>query len=66
MDTVTIIIGTGILFYALTCLALFDIVGKEFRSIVVKAAWGFTVMIPFIGCIIYFLVGYRQGKKKSK
>lgn len=66
MDTFSIIVGTGILFYALTCWALVDIATKDFSNLYVKAAWGFTAFLPFVGCVIYFLFGFRKGTRKKK
>ena len=66
MSTASIIIWTGIFFYALTCLAMIDIAFKDFGSLPKKAAWGCVAFIPFIGCIIYFLFGYGRGKRKPK
>jgi len=64
MDAYTLVIGGGMLFFALTCLAILDIAFKDFSSIQVKAMWGFLTMIPFLGPIIYFLFGYRKGARK--
>ena len=64
MEPFTIIIGTGIAFYILTCFAFIDIAGKDFGGIGKKALWGFIAFIPFIGCVIYFVFGFRKGKKK--
>ncbi len=56
-------IGIGILFLLLTWWAVIDITKKDFGSIVKKALWGFTALIPFLGPVIYFVIGYRKGKK---
>ncbi|MDP2863137.1 MAG: PLDc N-terminal domain-containing protein [Desulfobacterales bacterium] len=58
-----VIIGTGIFFLLLTWWAVFDISQKDFGSVLKKALWGFTALIPFLGPLIYFAVGYRKGKK---
>lgn len=62
MTTEIIVIGTGIFFLLLTWWAVIDISKKDFGSIVTKALWGFTAMIPFLGPVIYFAAGYRKGK----
>ena len=62
MTTEIIVIGTGIFFLLLTWWAVIDISKKDFGSIVKKALWGFTAMIPFLGPVIYFAAGYRKGK----
>jgi len=61
--TAKVIIGIGIIFLLLTWWAVIDITKKDFGSIVTKALWGFTALIPFLGPIIYFAIGYRKGKK---
>jgi len=58
-----IIIAGGIVFLLLTWWAVIDISKKDFGSIITKALWGFTAMIPFLGPLIYFAIGYRKGKK---
>ena len=60
-DTI-IIIGIGIMFYTLTCLAFIDIARKDFGSIGKKVLWGFIAFIPFAGCVIYLAFGFRKGK----
>jgi drug/metabolite transporter (DMT)-like permease len=66
MNTVSMVIGVGLLFYVATCWAVIDIAYKDFTSLPVKAAWGFTTLIPFIGVIIYLVFGYRKGVRRGK
>jgi uncharacterized membrane protein YhaH (DUF805 family) len=66
MNTVTVIVSIGLLFYILTCWAVIDIAYKDFSSLPVKAAWGFTALIPFIGVVIYLIFGYRKGTRREK
>ena len=67
MSTSTqVIIFGGILFWLLTCVAILDIARKNFGDIKDKAIWGFTAMVPFIGPIIYFTIGYKKGTPKSQ
>lgn len=42
-----------------------DIAKKDFGAITTKAIWGFTALIPFIGCVIYLIFGYKKGKKPN-
>jgi hypothetical protein len=64
MSTGMFVILTGIVFFLLTCLAILDIARKDFGSIQMKALWGFLVaMVPFIGVVVYFLIGARKGKR---
>ncbi len=61
----TTVVITGIVFYLFTCWAMIDIIRKDFGSIQMKALWGFTALIPFIGVLIYFIFGFRKGKKSE-
>lgn len=60
---VKIIIGAGIVFLLLTWWAVIDISKKNFGSTAAKAIWGVTALVPFLGPVIYFAIGYRKGKK---
>ncbi|KPA18053.1 conserved hypothetical protein, membrane [Candidatus Magnetomorum sp. HK-1] len=60
-----IIIGTGLFFLLLTWWAIFDIAYKDFGSFEKKLIWAFVALIPFIGCILYLVFGYRSGTKKN-
>lgn len=67
MSTGMFVILTGVAFFLLTCLAILDIARKDFGSIQMKALWGFLVaMVPFIGVVIYFLIGARKGKRSAE
>ncbi|MDY6823141.1 MAG: PLD nuclease N-terminal domain-containing protein [Thermodesulfobacteriota bacterium] len=64
--TVIIIIATGGLSYLLTCWAIIDVALKDFGAIEKKAAWGIVAFIPFIGWIIYFLMGRQKGVRQTR
>lgn len=66
MTLTQIIIGIGLFFYILTCVAIIDIAHKDFGNIGKKAMWGFIALIPFVGCILYFLIGFRKGVKQTR
>ncbi|MBC2695618.1 MAG: PLDc_N domain-containing protein [Desulfobacteraceae bacterium] len=66
LNTTTFFVGLGIAFYVITCLAIFDIAKKDFGKLAYKFIWGIIALIPFIGCIIYFVFGYRKGKRISR
>jgi 4-amino-4-deoxy-L-arabinose transferase-like glycosyltransferase len=65
MDFGTIVILLGVLFYALTCLAIFDIARKDFGGVHLKALWAFIALIPFLGPPVYFIAGFRRGIPKK-
>lgn len=64
--TVTVFLGIGLFFYALCCWAIIDLAFKDFGGIEKKALWAFIALIPFIGPLIYLLVGTRQGVREKK
>lgn len=66
MNTFAVIAGIGAIFWGLTMLAMVDIILKDFGSIKTKAVWGAVSLIPFIGWLIYFMVGARKGVRKQK
>ena len=66
MSTGMFVVLSGVLFFLLTCVAILDIARKDFGSIQMKALWAFVVaMVPFIGVLIYFLFGFRKGKRPA-
>ena len=66
-NTLVIILGAGVLFLIITWVAIIDIATKDFGSQPVKIGWGiFVALVPFIGCIAYFIFGYKKGKRGTK
>lgn len=65
MDTFAIVAGIAAIFWALTILAVVDVLLKDFGSTKAKAIWGFTALFPFVGWLIYLLFGFRRGVKKN-
>ena len=61
--TVMVWIKISVVFYLFTILAVIDIVRKDFGTIGKKALWGIIAMIPFVGWLIYLIIGFRKGKK---
>lgn len=62
MSTTEFVVGVGLFFWLLTCIAVVDIARKDFGGIEKKAMWGFISLFPFLGPILYFLLGFRKGK----
>ncbi len=59
-----IIVLIGAAFFLLTCVALLDIARKDFGGIQYKALWAFFVaLFPFVGVTVYFIFGFRKGKR---
>ncbi|MGE0086292.1 MAG: PLD nuclease N-terminal domain-containing protein [Desulfococcaceae bacterium] len=67
METVLFVAGAGLLFLLLTWWAIVDIALREFPSQKVKIGWGIAVaLIPFAGCLVYFIFGTRMGKRRKE
>jgi heme/copper-type cytochrome/quinol oxidase subunit 2 len=66
MSTGMFVVLTAVVFFLITCVAILDIARKDFGSIQMKALWAFVVaMLPFIGVLVYFVFGYRRGKRPA-
>ena len=63
LKTIGVVIVLTVPFFFLTIWAIVDCLQKDFGSIGKKALWGLTASIPFFGAIIYFVFGFRKGKK---
>lgn len=65
LDTTTIFfwMKIGVVFYIFTIAAIIDIARKDFGSIGMKALWVAIALIPFVGWLIYLILGYRKGRK---
>ncbi len=56
------IIIIGLFFLILTWLAILDISRREFSGPNLKLIWGMVVcMVPFLGVIMYLIIGRRTG-----
>ncbi len=62
MHTITVWAGIGLLFFAITMLAITDVLRKDFGSTGAKALWGLVALVPFVGWVIYLVFGFRKGK----
>lgn len=62
-------IGTFLLvtlpFFLLTVWALVDVSVKTFPSTGEKAAWWIVALVPFIGWLVYLVIGFRRGAKRQ-
>ena len=63
LKTIGYVLVLTVPFFFLTVWAIVDCLQKDFGTIGKKALWGITAAIPFIGGIIYFIFGFRKGKK---
>lgn len=62
LKTIAVFIIIFIPFILLTFWAIVDVAQKDFGSVKKKAGWWIIASIPFIGFIIYLLLGFRKGK----
>jgi len=53
-------------FFLLTVWALVDISIKDFKTLKEKVIWYLIALIPFIGWLIYLIVGFRRGVKPDR
>ncbi len=63
--TYIVIIVTGMILWAITALALIDVLKKDFGSLKNKAIWFIVAFIPVIGWLIYLIFGFRRGVRKK-
>ncbi len=65
MKVAAIFIALTIPFFLITVWALVDISMKKFPSGGEKAVWWMVALIPFIGWLIYLIIGFRRGAKQN-
>jgi len=65
LKTIGVVVLLTIPFFFLTVWAIVDCLQKDFGTVGKKALWGIIAAIPFIGAPVYFIFGYRKGKKTS-
>ncbi|MDM8555031.1 PLD nuclease N-terminal domain-containing protein [Desulfococcaceae bacterium HSG7] len=63
MQTTLIILLLTVPFFLLTIWALVDVAQKKFDTMGKKVLWGIIASVPFIGGIVYFIFGFRKGRK---
>ena len=65
LKIVGIVILLTVPFFFLTIWAIVDCLQKDFGTIGKKALWGIIAAIPFFGSPVYFIFGYKKGKKTN-
>ncbi len=63
--TIKIILLLSIPFFMATTWAMVNAAQKEFSSVAVKITWILVAGIPFVGFVIYLLLGYRKGRRPA-
>jgi len=63
IQDIFIFLGFCVPFFLLTIWAVVNAAQKDFSTVGQKVLWVMIASIPFAGFIIYFLFGFRKGKK---
>lgn len=63
MKTVIIVLALSVPFFIMTVWAVVDAALKDFGTPVKKALWLVVAATPYLGCVFYFAIGFRKGKK---
>ncbi len=63
LKTIAIFVGLCVPFFLGTIWAVVDVAQKDFGTMGKKAMWWIIASVPFIGFIIYLIVGFRKGNK---
>ncbi|WP_320169674.1 PLD nuclease N-terminal domain-containing protein [Maridesulfovibrio sp.] len=64
LETWMIILGSVGVFAVMSLFAIWDAFHREFPSNMEKVGWiQLSIFIPFLGCLAYFVLGRKRGKK---
>ncbi|HHP7233239.1 MAG TPA: PLDc N-terminal domain-containing protein [Desulfobacterales bacterium] len=63
---IAVFLALCIPFFLLTVWAVVDVAQRSFDSPAKKVVWWVVASIPFVGFVPYFLIGIRQGRKKTE
>ncbi len=64
LSTWIIILSSVGIFAAMSLFAIWDAFKRDFPTSMEKVGWiQISIFIPFLGCLAYFLLGRRRGKK---
>ncbi len=66
MDSAFVVVTiSGLVFWALTMIALLDVIFKDFGTFQKKAVWFLIATVPFVGWLVYLLFGFKKGTRKK-
>jgi len=65
LKTAMVVVVLSIPFLGGTVWAIVDAARREFRSLGEKALWVMVAAIPFVGFVVYLLLGFRRGTKPT-
>jgi hypothetical protein len=63
LEPTLIFLAVCIPFFIGTVWAVLDVAQKNFATFRTKALWWLVASVPFVGFIVYLLIGMRKGKK---
>ena len=66
LDTALVFVGMCVPFLLGTIWATVDAAQKDFGSTGDKVKWMIIAAIPFIGFLVYLVLGFRKGKKPGR
>ena len=65
LKTAALVVAVSIPFVGGTLWAIVDAARREFTSLAEKAAWVMVAAVPFVGFLVYLLLGFRRVAKPS-
>lgn len=65
LKTEMLVVALSIPFLGGTLWAILDAARREFRSLGEKALWILVAAVPFVGFVVYLLLGFRRGAKPT-
>ena len=65
LDTITFVLVASIPFFIGTVWAVVDASQKDFGGIQKKVLWVLVSSIPYVGFLLYLVMGFRLGKKPA-
>lgn len=65
IKTALVIVALSVPFFLLTVWAIVDALQKDFGTVGRKALWSLIAAVPFVGAPVYFLFGFRKGRKPA-
>lgn len=63
LKTIVIFVALCVPFFLGTIWAIVDVAQKDFGTTGKKALWWIISSVPFVGFVIYLILGFRKGKK---
>ena len=65
LKTAMVVVAVSIPFLGGTVWAIVDAARRDFASLAEKAVWVMVAAVPFVGFLVYLLLGLRRGAKPA-